>query len=135
MIYCHRVQIPAVINKVIAATAPDQALDEEIFAFVHGWSFPLIGAARVEFDRTSRETGNTAYTSRFNAALSLLRDDLFWLIAKGRVDAADEGEPLFAIQVLDRDTNRVVTEAEHNILECAVAIAGLVIIAAERRAH
>lgn len=50
------------------------------------------------------------------AAIASIPSEYFWLLAKGRLSPA---EPLYAIQLLEAGTNRIVAEAESDdIAEC-----------------
>lgn len=49
-------------------------------------------------------------------AVMSIPDKFYWLIAKGRLRPA---EPLYAVQILSRDTGEIVAEGEHDDLaEC-----------------
>lgn len=50
------------------------------------------------------------------AAVESIPDKFYWLIGKGRVRAA---EPLYAVQILSRETGEIIAESEHdNLAEC-----------------
>lgn len=50
----------------------DSRMNEELFAAAYGWSYPLFGAARAEYDSLTRETGRTDYTGDIGSAMALV---------------------------------------------------------------
>jgi hypothetical protein len=61
-----------------AATRPDSDLDKRVFAYVDGWSYPLVGAAIQEFKERMRWDGETRYTASLDAALTLVPEGWEW---------------------------------------------------------
>jgi hypothetical protein len=51
------------------ASSADHKLNEALFAQAYGWSYPLFGAARQQFDRETRENGLTNYTGSTDSAI------------------------------------------------------------------
>lgn len=74
--------------RVCEASGPSYELEQRIFAFAYGWSFPLFGAAHEEWARLSRETARTNYTYSLDATLALaekLLPDAEYVIGKGKL--------------------------------------------------
>jgi hypothetical protein len=80
------------IERLKKATGPDWELDHEIFAHVHGWSYPLHGAALHEFNESTREHGRTDYTASIDAALTLVEPRSAWAVSHSP-DADPQGYP------------------------------------------
>src|SRR5262245_26856012 len=122
--------LPALIERLSAASGPDRELDGEIEAHLHGGT-PSHRAEEAWLRSYSpgyvhggSANGRHAphYTGSIDAAHALLPPDLFWLLAKGRVRS---GEPLYGVQLMRPVTEAVVAEAEHDHLPNAIAIAAL----------
>ncbi len=66
-------------------------------------------------------------TGSLDAAMTLVGPLFYWIMAKGRTRRP---EPLYAIQILDAETNAVVAQSESNLLEGCICTASLRAIAA-----
>lgn len=93
------------LERVEKATGPDRFLEERIFAWANGWSFPLYGSAIS--DLTSKERhGSIGYTRSLDAALALVEEKL------PAFETADHRKTEVRLQIgdfganayLDRDT-------------------------------
>ena len=63
------------------------------------------------------------FTTSIDAALTLIPDDLFWLMSRGRVRP---NEPLYGAQLYrDNGSDRPIAEAESDHLAMAICIAAL----------
>jgi hypothetical protein len=61
-----------------AATGPDRALDQAIWAVIAGWSYPLVGAAVYDFAQNGAN-----YTESVEAAITLVPEGEGWEIDFG----------------------------------------------------
>ena len=108
------------IARLQAADGPSRELDAEIWlattpgATRKKWGYTHLASGRwCEIDETRDATHRLilvpTYTDSLDAAVSLVPNDLYYLIGRGR---SHPDEPLFAAQVLDGAD--VVGEAEHD---------------------
>jgi hypothetical protein len=100
------------IARVAAATGPSYALEELIFMEFHNLSsvYTASGARLMPPN----------YTYSLDTAMTLIQDDLWWVLAKGRTRP---DEPLYGVQLLKSDD--VVAETEHENFALAIVLAAL----------
>lgn len=80
--------LSALRDRVREATGPDWKLDERLFAKLHGWDYPLFGAAIHERDRLKREGINLDYTASLDACAALQAEVLHGCEMERRMDRA-----------------------------------------------
>lgn len=104
------------ISRLEALTGPDREVDG-LIALHLGWRFevkPMDSKpywrepGQDQWWRRVRE-GPPHFTKSIDAALRLVPDGLFWLLAYGRTRP---DEPLGGAQIVDPTTERVIAEAE-----------------------
>ncbi len=78
-------RLSGLVERLEKATKNSHQLNQEIFALVQGWSYPLHGAALEEWESTLKETGLVSYTSSIDAAMTLVPEGWsnWWMIARG----------------------------------------------------
>lgn len=119
------------IARLERATGPDRDLDREIGIKTLDWIVTsLSGQGDVLYIDGSYYVDDPrgefpSPTESLEVALTLVHDDLFWLIAKGRIKPE---EPLYGAQICKASlavAGQIIAEAEHNCLAIAVCIAAL----------
>lgn len=125
--------LATLLERVEKATRKSDDLDQHIFAWHRGWSFPLFGAARQEWNEALRHGILVDYTASLDAALALVEEKLpgkYWYVAAGR---ARVGEPLYGAQIVGHRENGVAIDEPIGLAEHEHG-AALAILAALLRA-
>lgn len=73
--------LAGLVERLEKATGPDRELDCMIYAQVHGWSYPLRGAAFIERNEAMKEGNAVHYTSSIDAAMTLVPEGFNWASA------------------------------------------------------
>lgn len=113
------------IARLKRATGADWKLDQEIFAFKYGWSYPLVGAALEEFDGLDRENKN--YTESTHAAITLVPEGYWWCAGDCKREAHASVGKDYGDDERDEDT---VSEGYGETAAIAICIAVIKAIAA-----